>query len=205
MNVVVLADDNNWKALNSLQNNVKFIRVNTIAAFFEEKTVDAYFNLLTNSSQHNYESITKPVFINSVVETLQDINAPNNIIRINAWASFIEKEIWEIAGNMNTAIENVLNTLNKKFILLPDIAGFVSARTIAMIINEAYFALADGVSTMPEIDIAMKLGTNYPYGPFEWADKIGLQNIFALLVKLSMADERYLPSNNIKEKLNLVA
>ncbi len=205
MNVVVLAENENWEALNKIQSHVTLKRVNTIDAFFEEKTADAYFNLLPNSSQHNYERITKPLFINSVVDTLQDINAAHNIIRINAWAGFIEKDIWEITGHINTAIENVLNTLNKKFTLLPDIPGFVSARTIAMIINEAYFALADDVSTIKEIDIAMKLGTNYPYGPFEWADKIGLQNVFALLEKLCITDERYLPSNKIKEKLNIVA
>jgi 3-hydroxybutyryl-CoA dehydrogenase len=67
----------------------------------------------------------------------------------------------------------------------------LSARVIAMIINEAYFALGEGVSSKQEIDIAMKLGTNYPYGPFEWSERIGLKNIYKLLQKLNSTSSRY--------------
>jgi len=67
----------------------------------------------------------------------------------------------------------------------------ISARVIAMIINEAYFGLGDEITSKTETDIAMKLGTNYPYGPFEWSEKIGLQKIYALLKKLNKSDSRY--------------
>ena len=63
-----------------------------------------------------------------------------------------------------------------------------------MIINEAFFALEDNVSSKAEIDTAMKLGTNYPFGPFEWAAVMGLENILALLQKLYTTDSRYKPS-----------
>jgi 3-hydroxybutyryl-CoA dehydrogenase len=59
--------------------------------------------------------------------------------------------------------------------------------------------LEDKVSAKEEIDIAMKLGTNYPYGPFEWATLIGADKIFALLQKLSLHDKRYTPSKLLKE------
>jgi 3-hydroxybutyryl-CoA dehydrogenase len=62
-----------------------------------------------------------------------------------------------------------------------------------MIINEAFFALSENVTTIEEIDTAMKLGTAYPYGPFEWGNKIGLQNIVTLLKKLSKKQPRYIP------------
>ena len=72
-----------------------------------------------------------------------------------------------------------------------------------MIINEAYFTVEDHVSTKAEIDTAMKLGTNYPYGPFEWAELIGTANILALLQKLNTTDSRYQPAvlliNEVKE------
>ena len=45
------------------------------------------------------------------------------------------------------------------------------------------------------IDIAMKLGTNYPYGPFEWSKKIGLKNITALLNELFITEKRYQPAD----------
>lgn len=51
--------------------------------------------------------------------------------------------------------------------------------------------MEEGISTREEIDIAMKLGTNYPYGPFEWTEKIGIQKIASLLYKLSKNQSRY--------------
>lgn len=48
--------------------------------------------------------------------------------------------------------------------------GFIFPRTIVQIINEAYFALEEGVATKEDINRAMKFGVNYPKGPFEWAE-----------------------------------
>ncbi len=67
----------------------------------------------------------------------------------------------------------------------------VSPRVISMIVNEAWFALQEGVSSREEIDIAMQLGTNYPYGPFAWGEKIGLKKIVSLLTRLSAQNPRY--------------
>ena len=75
-----------------------------------------------------------------------------------------------------------------------DITGFISLRVVASIINEAYFALEQQVSSKEEIDTAMKLGTNYPYGPFEWSEKIGLKNIYSLLRHLTVEQKRYEPA-----------
>ena len=84
--------------------------------------------------------------------------------------------------------------MNKKMSIVKDEPGLIAARITAMIINEAYFALGDNVSTKSDIDIAMKLGTNYPFGPFEWAAVIGLSNIITLLEQLATSDHRYLPA-----------
>jgi 3-hydroxyacyl-CoA dehydrogenase len=70
-----------------------------------------------------------------------------------------------------------------------------------MIINEAYFALGEDVSSKDEIDLAMKLGTNYPYGPFEWCKKIGLKKVYSLLEKLSDTDSRYSIAPAMKNEL----
>ena len=69
-----------------------------------------------------------------------------------------------------------------------------------MIINEAYFALEEEVSTKDEIDIAMKLGTNYPFGPFEWAERIGVENVYELLNHLSISNKRYKPSRLLQKE-----
>lgn len=60
------------------------------------------------------------------------------------------------------------------------IAG-VFPRTLAMIVNEAAFAVEEKVATASDIDLAMKLGTNYPKGPLAWCDEIGAMAIVAVL------------------------
>ena len=62
--------------------------------------------------------------------------------------------------------------------------GFSYPRTVSMIINEAYFLLEDGGADREDIDQAMVYGVNYPLGPFQWAEKIGLKKILSLLDEL---------------------
>ena len=106
----------------------------------------------------------------------------------------MKKNVWEIAGIVDENCKSICTALSKKISRVKDEPGMIAAKIIAMIINEAYIALAEEVSTKSEIDIAMKLGTNYPYGPFEWAEKIGIKNIYLLLQKLSLTDKRCLPA-----------
>jgi 3-hydroxybutyryl-CoA dehydrogenase len=87
-------------------------------------------------------------------------------------------------------------------VFVKDQPGFVAARVISMIVNEAFFAFGENISTIEEIDKAMKLGTSYPKGPFEWAEKIGVDKIYLLLRKLAEKEERYLPAPAL-EKLYL--
>ena len=104
---------------------------------------------------------------------------------------------------MQSSFEAILHSIGYNCLFVSDIAGMVAARAIAMIINEAYFGIEDEISTKEQIDTAMKLGTNYPFGPFEWADKIGIKNITTLLVELYKTDERYKPSVLLLKEANL--
>ncbi len=155
------------------------------------ETGDVFFDLSFDEKMPVFIQTTKPVFVNAVVSTLDQL--PLNYIRINAWAGLLERPLIEIAAaEINKPIaEKVMAILNWKFLFVPDVPGMVAVRIISMIINEAYYALGDKVSSKDEIDIAMKLGTNYAYGPFEWGEKIGLEKIFFLLHKLGELDQRY--------------
>ena len=196
MEIVVLAEEGAFDFLKTMGENTTWTFTNTREAFFANKNADAYFDLRANAHD-DYSSIAKPVFINSMAATIAENNYSKNIIRINAWPGFIEKDLWELAGAVSAEAEYILQQLNKRYIFVPDEPGFISARIIAMIINEAYYALDEKVSSKTDIDIAMKLGTNYPYGPFEWSNIIGVQQVYKLLAKLSLTDERFLPSAGI--------
>ena len=142
------------------------------------------------------------IFINSVVNTGTVL--PENFIRINGWLTFLKRSIIEASvknEKIKSKAEEVISCFNKKIEWTFDIPGFITARVIAMIINEAYFALEEKVSTKEEIDLAMKLGTNYPYGPFEWSEKIGLKNIYDLLTELKKTNSRYEPAALLKKEV----
>lgn len=193
MKIALLSDEVQWEELKTALQHTACIRCSNEKEFFESDA-DIYMNMLHDAAEKNYTAILKPVIINSVVDTLQEKEFSDNVIRINGWPGFLSRDEWEAAGKMNELLEHFFNRIKKIFISVPDQSGMIAARIIAMIINEAYYALDENISTREEIDIAMKLGTNYPYGPFEWSDKIGIEKIYALLYKLSIHDKRYLPA-----------
>ena len=73
--------------------------------------------------------------------------------------------------------------------------GLVRARVVCAIINEAATALAEGVATAREIDVAMRLGMNYPYGPLDWGDRLGLDLVLGVMRGLheEFGEDRYRP------------
>ena len=177
----------------------EYIWLNSLADLNNHPDADAVIDLLFENGREETEQLKKflpkPVIVNSVVKTLVEINQP--FIRINGWPGFLKREITEASScseENKIEGEKIFSAIGKKMEWVPDIPGFISTRVIAMIINEAYFALEEKISTKAEIDIAMKLGTNYPFGPFEWADKIGLKNIYDLLNFLSRNEKRYMPA-----------
>lgn len=150
---------------------------------------DAYFILLPhtekNAGQYLEAFGSKPVFLNCVSTTLEKLSAPNHIYRLCAWPGFLKRAVWEVATLHDKAARDVMNRLGWKLVFVEDVPGLVVPRVLAMIIHEAYFALNEGVSTREEIDKAMKLALNYPYGPFEWESLIGASNITNLLSVLA--------------------
>src|SRR4029079_1254662 len=163
-----------------------------------------YFDLLFQPGGERINELLKtaaPVFINEVSHSFPDLiknTGPVSLFRLNAWPGFLKRDIVELAahGKSKTDIVNeIFSVLGWRHKMQSDIPGLISARVIAMIINEAYYTLQEQVSTKEEIDIAMKLGTNYPFGPFEWSKKIGLKNIAGLLTELFISEKRYQPAS----------
>jgi 3-hydroxybutyryl-CoA dehydrogenase len=168
--------------------------------------IDALLNLFENTpGQIEFlEKIpAKVIIVNSVISTLAELHP--SFVRINAWPAFLSSALIEAScadAEKRKLAEAVLGAFNKKIEWMPDEPGFITPRVISMIINEAYFALSEGISTKEEIDTAMKFGTKYPYGPFEWAQKIGMENIVTLLNKLSKQQSRYTPSPLLQQEIS---
>jgi 3-hydroxybutyryl-CoA dehydrogenase len=86
--------------------------------------------------------------------------------------------------------------------ILRDVAGLLVARTVAMLINEASDAVWQGVCDQDSVDQAMRLGTNYPMGPFEWLALVGADATVVLLDNLDAAyrGERYRVSPLLRQR-----
>ena len=200
MTIAILADDtlkNEWLQ-HQFPEDITFIWVDSMSSL-TKLDAEAYADLLFRNdperNQHLAKLLPKPVLVNAVEYTTADIRHP--FIRINGWPTLLKRNIAEIVLPVSiteNAVKELFAAFNWQYQLAPDVPGMITARVLAMIINEAYFTLGAGVSSREEIDIAMKLGTNYPMGPFEWSEKIGLQRVYALLQQLHLTDTRYAPA-----------
>jgi 3-hydroxybutyryl-CoA dehydrogenase len=89
--------------------------------------------------------------------------------------------------------ESFFHSLGKHTEWVGDAPGLVLGRIVCQLVNEACFALAEGVGSAADIDVAMRLGFNYPRGPLEWADLIELDHVLATIDALyeERREERY--------------
>ncbi|MFE0328507.1 3-hydroxyacyl-CoA dehydrogenase [Streptomyces sp. NPDC058960] len=90
----------------------------------------------------------------------------------------------------------LFQALGKDVSVIGDVPGMIVARTVARIIDLAHDAVAKGVATEEDIDTAMRLGVNYPLGPFEWSRRLGRGWAYDVLDDLHLRDPsgRYAPS-----------
>jgi 3-hydroxybutyryl-CoA dehydrogenase len=196
MQVIVLTNESLKEELLSNVASVseEIIWIETISQLQDHPNADAFIDLLFEKEHTSklQNLLPKIVIVNSVEETLETTNL--SFIRVNAWPTFLKSSTIE-ASSLNEdrkkKAEEIFSLFNKKLEWLPDQIGFITPRVISMIINEAFISLKEGVSTKEEIDTAMKLGTNYPYGPFEWCEKIGTKKIASLLQQLNKENSRY--------------
>lgn len=135
------------------------------------------------------------------------IATSERVVGFGTFSTLDEIGLIEVAPALQTdhshlrSAEAFFETLGKETEAVRDEAGLVFPRILAMIINEAAFALTEKTADVRDIDEAMKKGTNYPNGPLEWAEKIGLEDVYAVLQGLfeQLAEDRYRPSPLIRK------
>ncbi len=215
MNILVIGDE-----LNLVECQQKFGVIHAWRhakdrneAAFLLNSAELVFDFLQNPSSDDmaiYKNKKKVVFINTSLITLQSLITNKDTYNSNFFGfcglpTFVNRELLEVSILKESDLpflDKICKQLNTKYARVADSVGLVTPRIICMIINEAYYTVEEGTATRSDIDLAMKLGTNYPFGPFEWGQKIGIAHVYDLLAAVHAAtqDERYLICPLLKQE-----
>ena len=137
----------------------------------------------------------------SITEIAARTQRPEQVIGMHFMNPVPVMTLVEVIRGLATSDETIKLTLGltqelgKTPVEVSDFPGFVSNRVLMPMINEAIFALMEGVATPEAIDAVMKLGMNHPMGPLELADLIGLDTCLNILEVLNsgLGSDRYRP------------
>lgn len=122
-----------------------------------------------------------------IIQLAMITNRPENVVGIHFFNPAPVMKLVEIIKSLTTSEQTVKKakeftlSLGKDPIITKDRPGFIVNRILLPMLNEAVFALEEGMGTAQDIDKAMKLGTNHPMGPLELIDLIGLDVILDIL------------------------
>ena len=135
----------------------------------------------------------------SATEQSSWISHKSRLVGLCALPTLSDAGLVEVAPTVFSPAETVqvvqtfFQSVGKAIELVQDRVGMVFPRIICRIINEAAFALQEDIASPQDIDAAMKQGANFPFGPIEWADRLGMQQVNAVLTALhrDLGGDRY--------------
>ncbi|TLZ62298.1 MAG: 3-hydroxybutyryl-CoA dehydrogenase [Methanobacteriota archaeon] len=146
----------------------------------------------------------------SITELAAATSRPDRFIGLHFFNPVPLMKLVEVVRGLHTsdatlkAALEVCERLGKTPVEVHDFPGFVSNRILMPMINEAVFALQDGVATKEAIDAVMKLGMNHPMGPIELADFIGLDTCLQIMEVLyhGFRDPKYRPAPLLRKMVS---
>ncbi len=184
------------------------------------KKLIAIFELTNVSSERKIDTLKmiekhckkeSLIISSSVTQTVTSLSThlqyPHRLIGLAALSSLLKNNLVELCRGPFTqtdalkAAGEIFFDYKKEVSLVDDRVAMVMPRILCCLVNEATFALQEEVASMEDIDTAMKLGTNYPVGPVEWGEKLGFDQVLAVMDALhrDTGEERYRPSSLLRK------
>ena len=130
----------------------------------------------------------------------EKLQHPERLAGYGILASLQNQNVVEIVDARHTSDETLelaqelFESIGRRVVLLEPLPGLFLGRVVGSIVNEAVTAVAQGVASADDVDLAMRLGTNYPQGPIEWGREIGGDRVARILRRLAAdEDEAFAP------------
>jgi 3-hydroxybutyryl-CoA dehydrogenase len=137
----------------------------------------------------------------SVTEIATATTKPGRVIGMHFFNPVPKMKLIEVVRALETSPATVETTvevarrMGKETVVIKESPGFITSRMNALIGNEAFLMLEEGIASAEDIDKALKLGLNHPMGPFEMADLVGLDTRLSVLEFLHQRlGEKYRPA-----------
>ncbi len=142
-----------------------------------------------------------------ITELSSDLQYRDRCVSIHFFVSSPEARIIEVVKGLYTSDESYfkvckfVSQINRAMVPVDESAGLISVRIFVVLLNEACEILMEGVATLEDVDMTMKIGFGMRLGPFEVADKMGLDKIVRWMENIygEFGDVRYKPSPMIKK------
>ena len=154
-----------------------------------------------------WRTVKNPQTVYAVTEPLRPLGeyqhqTAGRVVGLQCPLPFIHDKFFEVSLPLDTdpqaagLVAGLLDRLDYKYVAVPETPAGIGRRIIAALVNEAAFALQEGLASVSDIDQAMKLGMNYGLGPFEYADQLGLDTVLETLdyLQSETGDPRFRPA-----------